>query len=109
MVENSGRDSYSENGLLNFNRGNFLARPKYGGLPYANFIFDIYNRVATVGIPKFTGEQVPMPTTLNPLLTQPKKDSTSRTVIMDLSWPLPPGLNVNGSVPRDMYLGMPRK
>ena len=32
---------------------------------------------------------------VNPLLTQPTKDSTSRRMIMDFSWPLPPGLSVN--------------
>ena len=48
-------------------------------------------------------------TQTNPLLTREKKDSKQRRVIMDLSWPLPPGLSVNGGTPRDHFLGAPRK
>ena len=46
---------------------------------------------------------------INPFLTRPKKDSTSRRVIMDLSWPLPPGSSVNGGITKDIYLGVPKK
>ena len=28
---------------------------------------------------------------------------------MDLSWPLPPGSSVNVGMPKDTYLGMPKK
>ena len=35
---------------------------------------------------------------INPILTRPKKDSTSRRVIMDLSWPLPPGSSTSMGV-----------
>ena len=38
---------------------------------------------------------------VNLLLTQPKNDSTSRSVIIDLSWPLPPGSSINGDTLRD--------
>ena len=48
-------------------------------------------------------------TQTNPLLTREKKDSTHHRVIMDLSWLLPPGINVNGGTPRDCFLGAPQK
>ena len=48
-------------------------------------------------------------TQTNPLLTCEKKDSTQRRVIMDLSWPLPPGLSVNGGTPKDCFFGAPKK
>ena len=48
-------------------------------------------------------------TQTNPLLTRPKKDSHSRRVIMDLSWPLPPGISVNGCNPKDSCLGEVKK
>ena len=46
---------------------------------------------------------------INPLLTRPKKDSTSRSLIMALSSPLPPGSSVSGGTPKDTYLGVPKK
>ena len=48
-------------------------------------------------------------TQTNPLLTKPKKDSHNRRVEMDLSWPLPPGISVNGCTPRDLFLGGMKK
>ena len=42
---------------------------------------------------------------MNPLLTKPKKDSHSSQVIIDLSWPLLQGINVNGSTPTDWFMG----
>ena len=45
---------------------------------------------------------------INTLLTHPK-DSTCRTVIMYFLWPLPLESSVNVGMPRDMYLGMPKK
>ena len=44
-----------------------------------------------------------------PLLTRPKKDSTCRRVIMDISWLLPLGSSINGGTPRNTYLGMSKK
>ena len=32
-----------------------------------------------------------------------------RCVIMDSSWPLPPGVSVNGGTPRESFLGTPKK
>ena len=43
------------------------------------------------------------------ILTQPKKDSTDRLVIMDLSWPQPMALSIYGATPKDMFLGRPKK
>jgi hypothetical protein len=44
---------------------------------------------------------------LNPLMSRPKKGSTSRRVILDLSWPL--HASVNGGTRLDSYLGEPYK
>ena len=41
----------------------------------------------------------------NTPLTRPK-DSMGRRVIMDLSWPAPPGHSVNRGTPRESYLGV---
>ena len=43
----------------------------------------------------------------NPLLTRPKKESPDRRVIMDLFWPPPPQLSVNGGM--HTFLGIPKK
>ena len=48
-------------------------------------------------------------TQTNPLLTRPKKDSHLRRVVMDLSWPLPPGVSVNGGTPKESFLGVSKK
>ena len=48
-------------------------------------------------------------TQINPLMTRPKKNTTERRVIMDLSWPKPPGVSVNGHTPKESYLGVPYK
>ena len=44
---------------------------------------------------------------LSPLLTVPKKESTSRRIVMDLSFP--PEQSVNSGIPTDTYLGEPYK
>ena len=44
---------------------------------------------------------------VNPLMTAAKKDTASRRIITDLSWP--PGASVNAGIPRDQYLGSPYK
>ena len=41
---------------------------------------------------------------ISPLLTRPKKQSEDRRVILDLSWPQPPGHSVNGGTPSHQYL-----
>ena len=46
---------------------------------------------------------------LNPLLTHPKKDSTSRKVIMDLCWPLPPAPVSMGAHLRTLTSVCPRR
>jgi hypothetical protein len=46
---------------------------------------------------------------VNPLLTRPKKDTTDRRVIVDLSFPHEPLYSVNGSTPADEYLQVPLK
>jgi hypothetical protein len=46
---------------------------------------------------------------VNPLLTRPKKDSTDRRVIVDLSFPHAPLNSVNGSTPTEEYLQVPFK
>ena len=46
---------------------------------------------------------------INPLLIRPKKDSENRKVIMDLSWPHPPGVSINGGTPKDIYLGQSKR
>jgi hypothetical protein len=46
---------------------------------------------------------------VNPLLTRPKKDSDTRRVIVDLSWPQPPLHSVNAGTPTETYLGVPTK
>ena len=38
-----------------------------------------------------------------------KKDSTCRRVITDLSWPLPPSSSINGGIPKDTYLSVPKR
>jgi hypothetical protein len=45
----------------------------------------------------------------NPLMSRPKKDSSDRRIIMDLSWPKPPGHSVNGGTSKELYLGVPYK
>ena len=45
-------------------------------------------------------------TQTNPLLTRPKKDSHLHHVIMDLSWPLPPGVSVNSCTPKESFFGI---
>ena len=42
---------------------------------------------------------------LSPLMTRPKKDSTHRRVIMDLSWP--PGYSINDAILGKMYVDGP--
>jgi len=44
---------------------------------------------------------------VNPLMTAPKKQSETRRVILDLSYP--DGASVNCGIPRDTYLGTPYK
>jgi hypothetical protein len=46
---------------------------------------------------------------VNPLLTRDKKDSDSRRVIVDLSFPHPPRHSVNSGTPTDVYDGTPYK
>ena len=46
---------------------------------------------------------------VNPLMARPKKGSTERRVIMDLSWPQPPLASVNSGTPKEKYLGEPYK
>ena len=46
---------------------------------------------------------------VNPLLTHPKKDTNNRTVILDLSWSLPPVASVHRETLRDTYLGVSKK
>ena len=41
---------------------------------------------------------------VNVLLTRPKKTSNTWCVIMDLSWPHPPGISRNRCKPKDTYL-----
>lgn len=43
----------------------------------------------------------------SPLMTRPKKNSTDRRVILDLSWPH--GASVNAGIPKDIYLNEPYK
>ena len=43
------------------------------------------------------------------LLTQPKKDSNLRRVIMDLSRPHPSDISVNACMPKDTYMGSYKK
>ena len=45
-------------------------------------------------------------TAVSPLLTRPKKNSSKRRIIMDLSWP-PQGNSVNELIPKDTYMGAP--
>ena len=45
----------------------------------------------------------------NPLLTHSKKDSTSRLMIMDLSWALSPGSSINRGMLKETYFGVPKK
>ena len=45
----------------------------------------------------------------SPLMIDPKKESTNRCVILDLSWPHLPQGNINGGIPRDCYLWAPKK
>ena len=44
----------------------------------------------------------------NPLLTRPKKYSSNRQGIMDLSWPLPPAASFKRGMQKDTYLGVPK-
>ena len=48
-------------------------------------------------------------TQTNPLFTRPKRDSHLRRIIMDLSWPSPLGVTVNGGTRRKSFLGIPPK
>ena len=48
-----------------FDNGNFLARPKDGGLQFASYMFDIYSRVVELGLPNFIGDRIPVPSNLN--------------------------------------------
>ena len=41
----------------------------------------------------------------SPIMSRPKKDSSHRRIIVDLSWP--PGASVNDGIPKDTYLGDP--
>ena len=43
----------------------------------------------------------------SPLMSRPKKDSTDRRIIVDLSWPT--GASVNHGIPTDTYLRVPYK
>ena len=45
----------------------------------------------------------------NPLLTRPKRNSTDRWIIMDLSGPLPPLISINSGTPRESFLGSYKK
>ena len=48
-------------------------------------------------------------TQTNPLLSRPRKDYNLHQVIMDLSWPLPLGVSVNGCTPKESFLGIHKK
>jgi hypothetical protein len=50
-----------------------------------------------------------VPLQISPLLTRPKKDSTSRRCIMDLSFPKAPLHSVNSGTPTECYLDRPAK
>ena len=54
------------------------------------------------------GGFLPPPPPSHHLLTQPTKGSSTRCVILDLSWPLPLDASVNGDTTRDSYLGAPK-
>ena len=44
---------------------------------------------------------------ISPLMSGEKRNSQSRRIIMDISWP--PGASVNDGIPKDTYLGEPFK
>lgn len=46
---------------------------------------------------------------INALLTHLQKNSTSRSVILDLSWALPPSASLKKGMLRDTYLSVPQK
>ena len=55
-------------------------------------------------------DQIPFNTSrvgVSPLSTRPKKDSTERRILMDLSWP--PGQSVNDGIGKDQFMGMKAK
>ena len=45
----------------------------------------------------------------SPFMTRPKKGTSSRWIIVNLSWPYPPEASVNGGTPRDSSLGAHKK
>ena len=53
----------------------------------------------------FESIQFKCPVAISPLSTRAKKDSVSRRIIMDCSWPI--GLSLNSGLDKDSYLGVP--
>lgn len=62
---------------------------------------------ATMGPFKHDPFDFPWPCAYSPLNTVPKKNSSKRRIIVDLSWPI--GAGVNFFIPKDSYLGDPVK
>ena len=64
LAGNSSNCSDSGKGGIEFDSGNFPAKPKDDGLQLANYMFAIYNRVAALGLPNFIGASTPVPSNL---------------------------------------------
>ena len=63
LVGNSGNWSDSGKGSLEFDSGNFPARPKGDRLQFANYMFAIYSRIiAAQGLPSFIRARKPVTT-----------------------------------------------
>ena len=67
------------------------------------FISNEVNLQATAG--PFPNNPLDCQLMISPLLTVPKKDSITRLVVMDLSYP--PNCSVNDGIPTDSFLGEP--
>jgi hypothetical protein len=113
---------YEDQQVLDFLEFGFPASYK-GPIPDSTFINHASARNNPSHIAKYVAKEVAQGAMLgphrapmfapwsqvNPLLTRPKKDSTDRRVIVDLSFPHAPLNSVNGSTPTDEYLQVPLK
>ena len=104
---------------------------------FIHHMFGIYNQVSMAGLPNFIGARVPVPSNLNLAVLRdiattpehyrfvdfliygfpadfegvdrPKKNSSNRRVILDLSCPLLQAPSINRGMARDAYLGVPKR
>ena len=74
---------------------------------YSSHVDEYIGKESAYGaiIGPYSSNPFQIPLTISPLLSVPKKETSERRTVMDLSFP--EGSSVNDGIPRDTYLGDP--